>query len=115
MTYKEFEFLRTCAETCGGLEIEITGHSMHPVLVDGERVRLEWVNWEEIRPYDIVAYFNRDALLCHYFWSRSGDRILCRALNFKGADHVEASMLLGRVAGRRVPLLNRVWSILSGP
>lgn len=111
MELADLEFYKKCLREAGCLKIPVTGASMEPVLCDGDTIQIEAVDWQDIRKFDILVFYDCHSLVCHYVWKRASGYLLCRSLQFGTVDKVHPDKILGRSL-IRMPWLNRIWTFL---
>jgi hypothetical protein len=103
------------------VEVRARGGSMHPIIRDGDRVRIEPVRADELRAGDIIAYRRGGRLFVHRYlgrWANSG------AMRTRGDSHsrveppLDPSEVLGRVTavgryGKQLRLSHASWRTLG--
>lgn len=96
----------------GALGIRILSGSMEPLIQTGEELQVIPIkDVADLKPFDIIVYWDRDILICHYLWSinqrfrtDAGLRIFgTRSLASQREDFpIDESQILGRVIGKRI-------------
>ena len=93
------------------LKVQIISGSMEPVIMTGDEVRVTVVQFESLKRFDPIIFWNGKMLVCHYVWhfnhirSPSGERIvLTRAMKGKYPDFpTPESQILGIAQDVRIP------------
>jgi len=75
---------------------------MSPAIKDCEAVAFVPVEPRQLRKFDIVAFYDRNSLVCHYVNAIKSEHCVCKSLQFPGEDLVPFEMLLGRVSSHRL-------------
>ncbi len=99
------------------IELQARGGSMYPMIRDGDRLRIEPVQADQLRRGDVIAYRRGGRLLVHRYLGRWPDS---RALRARGDSHarveppLDPSAVLGRVSaigrhGRKLRLDHGAW------
>ena len=125
LTYKEVDhsaFIRALdfLRQHGKIFINVYGTSMLPLFKnEGEEVVVTSVSdWQEIKKFDVVVFWQNNILICHYFWRHnkyfnddvSNPTLLTRPLNpIKGFDHpIKFNQILGTVKSKKISFWTRV-------
>lgn len=81
---EEFEKLKSDQKNF--LKVKVLTPSMHPLIRVNDQVLIERVTTKEIKPYDILVFWQNNKLICHFFIKKQGDQYICRGLNNKEYD-----------------------------
>lgn len=110
-TYREFRRLR--ATTGKDLNIRIVTGSMKPWIQPGSYVKVKTARFEELKLWDIVIYWRKEALICHVVAKIDSAYIITSPLNkpFKKKLYdppVHKSAILGVVTEPKFGLFHRL-------
>ncbi len=111
------ELLAELLQRGEAIEFRARGGSMHPLIRDGDRLRIEPIRADQLRRGDVIAYRRGGRLLVHRYlgrWPGSG------ALRTRGDSHtrveppLDPSAVLGRVTalgrhGRKLRMDHAAW------
>ena len=114
MTPSEFQSLRNDLNSIGGLKLILGGQSMAPAIKDRETVSFVPVDARRLRKFDIVAFYDRHSLVCHYVSEITNEHCVCKSLQFPGEDCVPFESLLGRVSSHRLTWWRKLFLALFG-
>jgi signal peptidase I len=97
------------------LSLHVVSGSMEPVIMTGDRVVVAPIASSDLRPFDIIVFWNSQVLICHYFWhinelaESDGSRLLVtRPLAAWHEDlPVPEDHVLGKVVSHRIPAWRR--------
>lgn len=109
LTPKQFEELKRTLNSEGQLAFEFRGQSMLPVIKPGSLVTIE--NPKQFEKFDIVVFFFRDKLICHYVWHKNSlntESFVTRGLNSGEDVPVTMDRALGRVTNYKIGFLRRL-------
>lgn len=114
VTTQDLLYLKKELKKKGLLCFNVVSGSMEPIIKTGEKIIVQ--NFEsEPSEFDIVVFFQRGILICHYIWhvnqmrSKEGHLIyVTRGLHGREDLPIEADQVLGRVTSHRISSWNRL-------
>ncbi len=84
-------------------QIKILTPSMSPLIQINDIIKVQKISPEDLRPYDIIVFWQSDKLICHFFIKKVGDKYLARGLNNKEYDaEIASEDILAKVIRPRV-------------
>ena len=80
------------------MNIKVLTPSMAPLININDIVKIKKIDPNKIQPYDIIVFWQKNKLFCHFFIKKEGDFYIARGLNNKEYDDkIEEKYLFGQV------------------
>lgn len=84
-------------------QVKILTGSMAPLIGVNDIVQVQRIDPNEIKPYDIIVFWQEDKLVCHFFIRKEDNKLIARGLNNKEHDNkIEEKYVLAKVIKPRV-------------
>ena len=100
MNYTLADFVLLKRDLKDQTKIKIVSGSMKPWIQVNEKIIVNSITPEEIKPFDIIVYFDIEAeiLVCHIFIGLRDGKIICKPLARNAEDKpVDPNLLLAKV------------------
>ena len=116
---KEFYYIKNrLNEEKNSYTVKVVSDSMEPAIKKDDFLEVETIDLGDLKPFDIVVFWQNNVLVCHCYWSKSGSRpeyIVTKSLKYrKHFDmEIEGDLLLGIVANKRISFIDKCKFILS--
>ena len=121
VNFEDFQALRSELLRGGAREIQLVSNSMAPLLPTGARAMVEGCSIGELKPFEIVVFWENGKLICHVVCGQgelpAADgqaSLVTRGLSSKSFDlPIPADCILGRVTSHRLTWWQKtkfIWS-----
>lgn len=116
----EFALLKQAVRQRGGIACRVASGSMEPFLPVGEKLRLEPVDPDKVKRFDLIVFRDLSGLLfCHFVWRKNSlsekASVTTRSLRGRGTDDLPAELdaILGMVVSHRLPARFKLKAIVD--